>query len=52
MTVGSPTITDKSNGTNPGLGYTCLQTILTRGSETPDFPKAPCPAGIMVWLLN
>jgi hypothetical protein len=24
-----------------------LQTILTRGSETPDFPNKPCPAGIM-----
>ena len=48
MTVGNPTITEKNNGTNPGLAYTCLQTILTRGYETPDFPKQPCPAGIMV----
>ncbi|KAL7626037.1 hypothetical protein AAE478_002807 [Parahypoxylon ruwenzoriense] len=48
MTVGSPT-TDTLEGAkaNLGLRYTCLQTILTRGSETPDFPKRPCPAGIM-----
>ncbi|KAK4167448.1 hypothetical protein QBC43DRAFT_342233 [Cladorrhinum sp. PSN259] len=38
---------DKKNGTTVGLRYTCLQTILTRGSETDDFPKEPCPAGIM-----
>jgi hypothetical protein len=48
MTVGSPTVHSKTNGTNPGLAYTCLQTVLTRGSETPDFPQQPCPAGIMV----
>ncbi|KAI1386518.1 uncharacterized protein F4822DRAFT_319262 [Hypoxylon trugodes] len=46
MTVGSPTVTTL-DGTTPGLRYTCLQDILTRGSETPDFPKKPCPAGIM-----
>jgi hypothetical protein len=46
MTVGNPTV-DSINGTKNGLRYTCLQTILTRGSETPDFPKEPCPAGIM-----
>ncbi|CAI6323135.1 unnamed protein product [Periconia digitata] len=46
MTVGSPTV-DNVNGSKPGLRYTCLQTILTRGYETPDFPKEPCPAGIM-----
>ncbi|KAF2205772.1 hypothetical protein GQ43DRAFT_445741 [Delitschia confertaspora ATCC 74209] len=46
MTVGSPT-TNTRNGSVPGLRYTCLQTILTRGYETPDFPKEPCPAGIM-----
>ena len=44
MTVGSPTTT---GGSNPGLRYTCLQDIMTRGSETNDFPKKPCPAGIM-----
>jgi len=48
MTVGSPTTNNIDNGkANPGLAYTCLQTILTRGSETPDFPAKPCPAGIM-----
>ncbi|KAF1952539.1 hypothetical protein CC80DRAFT_518769 [Byssothecium circinans] len=46
MTVGNPTI-DNVNGSKAGLRYTCLQSILTRGFETPDFPKAPCPAGIM-----
>ncbi|PVI00308.1 hypothetical protein DM02DRAFT_728628 [Periconia macrospinosa] len=46
MTVGSPTV-NTVNGTKPGLRYTCLQSILTRGFETPDFPKEPCPAGIM-----
>jgi hypothetical protein len=29
------------------LTYTCLQTPNTRTGETKDFPKAPCPAGIM-----
>ncbi|KAI4935957.1 hypothetical protein J4E85_001285 [Alternaria conjuncta] len=46
MTVGNPS-TNTLNGTKKGLAYTCLQTILTRGYETPDFPKEPCPAGIM-----
>ncbi|KAH7346098.1 hypothetical protein BKA66DRAFT_543057 [Pyrenochaeta sp. MPI-SDFR-AT-0127] len=46
MTVGNPTTTTL-NGTKRGLAYTCLQTILTRGYETQDFPKQPCPAGIM-----
>ncbi|KAI5367061.1 hypothetical protein J4E82_010837 [Alternaria postmessia] len=46
MTVGNPSTTT-INGTKKGLAYTCLQTILTRGYETPDFPKEPCPAGIM-----
>lgn len=48
MTVGNPaseTLADAK--AHPGLRYTCLQTILTRGSETPDFPNKPCPAGIM-----
>ena len=44
MTVGSPTVQD---GKNPGLRYTCLKDINTRGGETNDFPKNPCPAGIM-----
>jgi len=44
MTVGSPTIT---NGNNPGLRYTCLKDVMTRFPETADFPKEPCPAGIM-----
>lgn len=48
MTVGSPTV-DSFEGakSQPGLRYTCLQTPLTRGYETPDFPREPCPGGIM-----
>lgn len=46
MTVGTPT-TDTLDGAQVGLRYTCLQTILTRGSETQAFPAQPCPAGIM-----
>jgi len=48
MTVGNPTLTDRTKAVaNTGLRYTCLQTIMTRGAETPDFPTKPCPAGIM-----
>ncbi len=48
MTVGSPsTNTLTSARTHPGLRYTCLQSALTRGAETPDFPSKPCAAGIM-----
>ncbi|KAF2877264.1 hypothetical protein BDV95DRAFT_480709 [Massariosphaeria phaeospora] len=48
MTVGNPaTKVINSTRAQPGLRYTCLQTILTRGFETPDFPTTPCPAGIM-----
>jgi hypothetical protein len=51
MTVGSPTTTTLSEAQSyagyAGLRYTCLETMLTRGSETPDFPAQPCAAGIM-----
>ena len=48
MTVGNPAVNTLSAArAQPGLRYTCLQTILTRGAETPDFPTKPCPAGIM-----
>jgi hypothetical protein len=48
MTVGSPTVNTREQAlAQPGLRYTCLETILTRGRETPDFPARPCPAGIM-----
>lgn len=48
MTVGKPeTDTLEAATANRGLRYTCLQTILTRGAETPGFPEKPCPAGIM-----
>ncbi|RYP06568.1 hypothetical protein DL765_009446 [Monosporascus sp. GIB2] len=32
------------------LTYTCLQTIDTRDPQTLDFPKQPCPMGIMTAL--
>jgi hypothetical protein len=48
MTVGSPSTTSLSTAqAHPGLRYTCLETALTRGSETSGFPSKPCPAGIM-----
>ncbi|KAF2703231.1 hypothetical protein K504DRAFT_418736 [Pleomassaria siparia CBS 279.74] len=48
MTVGSPATNTLDGGkAHKGLRYTCLQTILTRGAETPDFPTKACPAGIM-----
>ena len=48
MTVGSATTNTLAGAkSHPGLRYTCLQTLLTRFPETPDFPTAPCPAGIM-----
>jgi len=50
MTVGSPTVTSAAAGrAHAGLRYTCLQTVLTRGMETPNFPTKPCPAGIMAY---
>jgi hypothetical protein len=48
MTVGSPTVSTLNGArANPGLRYTCLKTVLTRGSETADFPTQACAAGIM-----
>ena len=48
MTVGSPATSTKEAATkHAGLRYTCLDTIMTRGRETPDFPAKPCAAGIM-----
>ena len=32
------------------LTYTCLQTIATRDPQILDFPKEPCPMGIMTAL--
>jgi hypothetical protein len=45
MVLGSPSTTGRQG--NPGLRYTCLQDVMTRFPEIPDFPKSPCPAGIM-----
>lgn len=47
MIVGDPVNRDKSKVPRQ-LTFTCLKTPLTRDGETPDFPKQPCPAGIMV----
>ncbi|KAM7186954.1 protein of unknown function (DUF1996) domain containing protein [Rhypophila sp. PSN 637] len=49
MTVGSPTYTSQNDvsSRSPGLRYTCLDTILTRGRETYHLPNEPCPAGIL-----
>ncbi|KAL1872812.1 hypothetical protein VTK73DRAFT_1283 [Phialemonium thermophilum] len=44
MTVGSP---QNKQANNPGITYTCLQNVNTRFPETREFPKQPCPAGIM-----
>ena len=50
MTVGDPTFrsAQELNAKYKYLDYTCLQTSMTRGGQTLDFPKSPCPAGIMV----
>jgi hypothetical protein len=48
MTVGSPTLTTLEEARQyKALRYTCLEDVLTRGRETFDLPKGPCPAGIM-----
>lgn len=48
MTVGNPLTNSLDEAVeNRGLRYTCLQTILTRGYETPGLPNEKCPAGIM-----
>jgi hypothetical protein len=44
MTLGTP---GNKAANNPGLRYTCLQDVMTRFPETPEFPKQPCPAGVM-----
>lgn len=44
MTLGKP---DANKTTTPGLRYTCLQTVMTRGPEQNTLPAQPCPAGIM-----
>ncbi|KAI1186573.1 hypothetical protein F5B17DRAFT_431422 [Nemania serpens] len=47
MIVGNPNNRDKSKVPRQ-LTFTCLKDPMTRDGETPDFPKKPCPAGIMV----
>jgi hypothetical protein len=51
MLIGSPAASTKEEADKyPQLTYTCLQDMNTRFPETKDFPKKPCPAGIMVNL--
>ncbi|KAI0856448.1 hypothetical protein F4860DRAFT_493128 [Xylaria cubensis] len=47
MIVGDPNNRQSSNVPRQ-LTYTCLKSPMTRDGETPDFPKQPCPYGIMV----
>lgn len=44
MTVGTPSA---KSGQHAGLRYTCLKDVMTRFPETAEWPKEPCPAGIM-----
>ncbi|KAH7116711.1 hypothetical protein B0J11DRAFT_99026 [Dendryphion nanum] len=51
MLIGDPAASSKEQADRyPQLTYTCLQDMNTRYPETKDFPKKPCPAGIMVNL--
>ncbi|OAL51172.1 hypothetical protein IQ07DRAFT_620948 [Pyrenochaeta sp. DS3sAY3a] len=51
MLIGAPTASTRAEADRyPQLTYTCLQDMSTRFPETKDFPKKPCPAGIMVNL--
>ncbi|KAL8397200.1 hypothetical protein RB594_004062 [Gaeumannomyces avenae] len=48
MVVGDPGTTTRQAAMNhSGLRYVCLQNVMTRFPETPDFPTRPCPGGIM-----
>ncbi|KAI0420612.1 hypothetical protein F5X98DRAFT_331386 [Xylaria grammica] len=47
MIVGDPINRAESNVPRQ-LTFTCLKDPYTRDGETKDFPKQPCPAGIMV----
>ncbi|KAI1812395.1 hypothetical protein GGS20DRAFT_591710 [Poronia punctata] len=47
MIVGNPTNRDEESVPRQ-VTYTCLKDPNTRDGETRDFPKEPCPAGIMV----
>ncbi|KAI1491718.1 hypothetical protein F5X96DRAFT_678189 [Biscogniauxia mediterranea] len=50
MTVGDPNFrtAQELNAKYKYMDYTCLQTSMTRGGQTLNFPTGPCPAGIMV----
>lgn len=51
MLIGAPTASTRAEADRyPQLTYTCLQDMGTRFPETKEFPKKPCPAGIMVNL--
>ncbi|KAI0528216.1 hypothetical protein F5B22DRAFT_632646 [Xylaria bambusicola] len=47
MIVGNPN-NRNANNVPRQLTFTCLKDIYTRTGETKEFPKQPCPAGIMV----
>ncbi|PVI06023.1 hypothetical protein DM02DRAFT_683000 [Periconia macrospinosa] len=49
MIVGNPTYRTEAQAKQfRQLTYTCLQNMNTRTGETLEFPKKPCPAGLMV----
>ncbi|EMR67157.1 hypothetical protein UCREL1_5843 [Eutypa lata UCREL1] len=50
MTVGDPAFrsAQELNAKYKYLDFTCLQTSMTRGGQTLNFPTTACPAGIMV----
>lgn len=51
MMIGNPTASTKAEADKyRQVTYTCLQDMNTRFPETKDFPKNPCPAGIMANL--
>ncbi|EJT71718.1 hypothetical protein GGTG_10972 [Gaeumannomyces tritici R3-111a-1] len=48
MAVGDPGTTARQVAkSHPGLLYVCLQNVMTRFPEAPDFHTRPCPGGIM-----
>ncbi|GAW26607.1 putative carbohydrate-binding module family 1 protein [Rosellinia necatrix] len=50
MTVGDPNFRTAAQlqAKYKYMDFTCLQTSMTRGGQTLNFPTRPCPAGIMV----
>ncbi|KAI0516899.1 hypothetical protein F5B22DRAFT_605428 [Xylaria bambusicola] len=50
MTVGDPSFRTAAqlNAKYKYMDFTCLQSSMTRGGQTLNFPNKPCPAGIMI----